>query len=184
MIQQPRAPTGASVALAVALAVVAAATVRWRSRAVHIPRLGGMGEPWEHIKDDYPLLAEPSEPPELSATVFDAVLHANPFSPTRRPVDAADGENQPLAEGPAASAPITPEFLYKGHIDLGKRQRAIVEETTTGKTYFLEVGQEVAGFKVLDISQTSVVLSDLKTAQQIVIMRKAAGEPEAGDAGK
>ena len=79
--------------------------------------------------------------------------------------------------------PIIPQFLYKGHVDLGKRQRAIVAETTTGKTYFLEVGQEVAGFKVLDISRTEVVLSDVKTAQQIVIMRKAQDEkPKAGGA--
>jgi hypothetical protein len=178
-----RASTGPSVALAVGLVVAAAAIVRWRSAVVHAQRVEVTGESWEHIKDDYPPLPEPSEPPAPAAEIFDAILRANPFSPDRLPVSAAeDGEGQGRAVNPAASAPITPQFLYKGHIDLGKRQRAVVEETTAGKTYFLEVGQEVAGFKVLDISQTEVVLSDVKTDQQIVIMRKAEGKSAAGQA--
>jgi len=177
-----RVSTGPSVALAVGLAVAAIATVRWRGVIVRAQRVEVEGESWEHIKDDYPPLPDPLEPPALAAELFDAVLQANPFSPQRRPVSAADETGAPGGAGQSVSAPITPQFLYKGHVDLGKRQRAIVEETTTGKTYFLEVGQEVAGFKVLDISRTEVVLSDVKTAQQIVIMRKAEGEPPAGDA--
>ena len=171
-------------ALAVGLSVVAIATMRWRGAVVRAQRVEVAGESWERIKDDYPPLPEPAEPSALAAEFFDAVLQANPFSPQRRPVSAAEETGAPGgAAGPSVSAPITPEFLYKGHVDLGKRQRAIVEETTTGKTYFLEVGQEVAGFKVLDISRTEVILSDIKTAQQIVIMRKAEAEDEEAEAG-
>ena len=178
----PRVSTGPSVALAVGLAVTAIAVVRWRSAIVRAERLEVAGESWEHVKADYPPPPEPSEPPALAAEIFDAVLQANPFSPQRLPASADGGAAAGGAAGQGVSAPIIPQFLYKGRVDLGKRQRAIVEETTTGKTYFLEVGQEVAGFKVLDISQTEVVLSDVKTAQQIVIMRKADSRVDAGGA--
>ena len=170
----------APVALSVSLAVAALAVVRWRVVAVRGERVEAAGESWDRVKDAYPILQEePSQAvPGLEPAWVDAVLHANPFSPQRRPVGAEDLEETARDAGGSAGAAITPQFLYKGHINLGQRQRAIVEETTNGKTYFLEVGQEVAGFKVLDISQTQVVLSDTKTAQQMVIMLKA--EAEAG----
>ncbi|MBI3330875.1 MAG: hypothetical protein HYZ96_02035 [Candidatus Omnitrophica bacterium] len=175
---RPRTAVGPPVALAVGLALAAVAVVRWRAAAVRTERVELAGESWDRVKEEFPILEEPSESaPEPKPAWVDAVLHANPFSPQRRPVGAEEAEPPAGGSGASAGAPLAPQFLYKGHINLGQRQRAVVEETTTGKTYFLEVGQEVAGFKVLDISQTQVVLSDVKTAQQIVIMLKPGEGP-------
>ncbi len=173
-----RTVVGPPVALAASLAVVAVAVVQWRSAAVRTERVELTGESWDRVREEFPILAEPSEGiPEAEPGWLDAVLNANPFSPQRRPVSAEEAEQTAGGgAGDSAGAPVTPQFLYKGHINLGQRQRAVVEETTTEKTYFLEVGQEVAGFKVLDISQAQVVLSDVKTAQQIIIKRKAEAE--------
>jgi hypothetical protein len=63
----------------------------------------------------------------------------------------------------------SPKFVYKGRINVGSRQRAILEDAAARKTYFLEVGQAVAGFKVLDIAENRVVLSDPQTNQEVVV---------------
>ena len=68
---------------------------------------------------------------------------------------------------PVVSGP--PQFIYKGRINLGKKQRAVIEETTAKKTYFLEVGQAVAGFKVLDIQEKQVILSDPQTSKEVAV---------------
>ena len=104
--------------------------------------------------------------PTVGPETVEAVVQANPFSPQRRFVPP------PTTGGSAgaASPPIDKaQFLYKGQISVGKRQRAIMENTTTRKTHFLEVGQEVAGFKVLDIAQNQVVLSDLQLHEDVVV---------------
>ncbi|MBI2104252.1 MAG: hypothetical protein HYT90_01550 [Candidatus Omnitrophica bacterium] len=174
-----RTSAGPPVALAAGLAMAAFAIVQWRATAVGTERVELAGEPWDRVREEFPIVSEPSEGiPEADPAWLDAVLNANPFSPQRRPVGAEEAEPAAGSAGGAAGAPITPQFLYKGHVNLGKRQRAVVEETTTGKTYFLEVGQEVAGFKVLDMSPAQVVLSDIKTAQQIIIKLKAEAEPQ------
>ena len=104
----------------------------------------------------------------LSGEVVDTVLSANPFSAQRRAVSTDVGNSQQAdGRGEAAVIARTPQFIYKGRINLGKRQRAVVEETTAKKTYFLEVGQEVAGLKVLDIAENRVVLSDVHTSKEV-----------------
>ena len=110
------------------------------------------------------------EPPMLSQEMADAVVRADPFSPQRRlvppPATGGTGDREGSGDG---GQPPQPAFTYKGRVHLGQRQRAIVEETTTRKTYFLEVGQEVAGFKVLDIAENQVVLSNLHTHEEVVV---------------
>ena len=106
--------------------------------------------------------------PLLSTETVEALVRANPFSPQRRLKPPPSGGETGGGSGEPVAAP-KPKFFFKGRIDLGKRQRAIVEDTTSHKTYFLEVGQEVAGFKVLDIAENRVVLSDLQTKQEVVV---------------
>ena len=60
---------------------------------------------------------------------------------------------------------------------MGAVRRAIVEDAANKKTYFLQVGQEVAGFKVLDIDESQVILSDLNTQKQMVVSRSLATSP-------
>ncbi len=165
-----RAASSASV-LAVCLAVIAAGVWQWQYRVFRAARAQEhlTMEAWEQVKTQHPLPAEPSLTPAISAELFDAVVGANPFSLQRRaPTDAA-GAPEPLGPGGRTGEPPAPKWIYKGRINVGSSQRAIVEDTTAHKTYFLEVGQEVAGFKVLDITEKQVVLSDLESQQELIV---------------
>ena len=152
--------------LAVALALLTAVVWRWQAAVFHAPRDEVKHESWDHVKEAYPMPKEATDPPQLAPELVESVVRANPFSPNRRLTPLAGGESG--GRGGATTKPLPLRFRYKGRINLGK-QRAIVEETTTHKTYFLEVGQEVAGFKVLDIAENRVVLSDPQTRQEIVV---------------
>ena len=168
-------PITGTVIFAMALAACALAAWGWQAR---VRERGGeaMGEAWERVRKEYPVSEEIPEPPHLAPEVVTRVLAANPFSEARRPVAA------PATNIETAPQTLAPQFLYKGRINLGQRQRAIMEETVSHKTYFLEVGQEVAGFKVLDIAENRVVLSDTKSQKELVVSLSstAAGPAKAG----
>jgi len=72
-----------------------------------------------------------------------------------------------LAGGAISSAQA--RTVFERMLATGRGARAIVEEATSGKTHFLEIGQSVAGFKVLDISESRVVLSDPQTGEEVVV---------------
>jgi hypothetical protein len=93
-------------------------------------------------------------------------VKANPFSPQRRTAPPQTTSGAAGTSGAAAAKPAT-QLVYKGRVSLGATQRAIVEDVTTKKTYFLQVGQEVAGYKVLDMAENEVVLSDVKTHETL-----------------
>jgi hypothetical protein len=159
------------VVLAACLGGFAAWSWRWQQGVRRVQAIESSGERWEHVMDDYPMPAEAQRQPALSPTLVDTVTKANPFSPQRRAVPPPQGGADPGGQPRSA-----PRFIYKGRINLGTRQRAILEEAANKKTYFLEVGQEVAGFKVLDIAENQVVLSDLNTKIDLVVpLAKPAG---------
>ena len=140
----------------------------WQGGIARSRHLEGTGEPWDRVKNVYPMSDKSPTVPTLPKDLLERVVHANPFSPKRRfvaPQPDAGGDSS--HQGPSPSA--TPAFLYKGRVTLGTRQRAILQETTSGKTYFLEVGQAVAGFKVLDIAENRVVLSDSQTGKELSV---------------
>jgi hypothetical protein len=155
-----------AVGLAVTTTAVALATWSWQASVFRTHPTEVTEEAWGEVKDAYPLPQDAVPRAPFSAEMADAVVRANPFSPQRRFVPP------PPSQGGAGGAPepiASPRFIYKGQISVGGRQRAIVENTTAQKTHFLEVGQEVAGFKVLDITQNRVVLSDLQTHKDVVV---------------
>ena len=128
-------------------------------------------ESWEHVKQQYPLPDELGITDGLPVESAQAVVQANPFSQQRHPPVELGGQ--------AGTAPPTPPpaaFVFKGRVTIGSRERAIMEETASKKTYFLQVGQTVAGFKVLDIGQKSVLLSNLTTKEELVVAI-ASGKP-------
>jgi hypothetical protein len=164
----PSASVTPAILLAALLAIGASVAWRWRQRVVRVaqpPELAS--DPWEDVKADYPI---PDASPAVAGTaqIVEAVLKANPFSPHRRPLAANDGAGAG-AGGSTSHAPPRPQFAFKGQINLGQRKRAIMEDAAAQKTYFLEVGQEVAGFKVLDIGENRVVLSDPQTREEVVV---------------
>ena len=157
-------------AMAVCLALIAAGAWRWQVgvfRSAHSdPHL--KTDAWEHVKTQYPVPLEPGPTPALSTELFEAVVSANPFSPQRRATGTSTVPEGGSAGGGSAT-PALPKFVYKGRINVGSHQRAILEDATAHKTYFLEVGQAVAGFKVLDIAEKQVVLSDPQAPQELVV---------------
>lgn len=155
-----------AVGLAVATAVVALATWRWQASIVRAQPTQAIEDAWEQVKEAYPLPQDAAPRASFSAEMADALVRANPFSPQRRFVPPPPTQRI----GGQLTEPLQPAaFIYKGQISVGKRQRAILENTATQKTHFLEVGQEVAGFKLLDIAQTQVVVSNLHTHEDVVV---------------
>ena len=167
-------PVG-SFAVPIGLALVVTAAWWWQSTVFHSAPGAPAAMSWKHVQEQYPIPSEPQEPQKVSPEAFEAIMAANPFSSDRRlkpPTDvSSDG-------GPSApSAAPAPQFVYKGLIKFGNRQRAILEDLTTHKTHFLEVGQEVAGFKVLDIAENRVVLSDSQTNEELVVSIASKASP-------
>ncbi len=165
-----------SVAIAVILGFVTAATWWWRSTIFHAKRIEIRDQGWDRAKEEYPLITELPVLPTLSTETVEAVIRANTFSAQRRLKPPSTGA-EAAGGGGELLVPPKAKFLFKGRINLGKRQRAIVEEAVTHKTYFLEVGQEVAGFKVLDIAENQVVLSDLQTHEEVIVSLAAPAAP-------
>ena len=162
-----RTSAAPSVALAVGLVAVMMMVWNWRAAVSDRHDTGMKPESWAHVKKKYPQLPELAGTFALSPELVDRVVRANPFSASRRRVLPVDDAAAAAAQ--ASAAPPPPRFIYKGRVQLGTRVRAVVEETTTGKTYFLEVGQAVAGFKVLDIAENQVVLSDPQTDEEVAV---------------
>ena len=167
MIANSRPSAASTMALAVLAGVAALASWWWRATIFHAPRIEAGSEQWEPIKQAYPIPAATAETPGTSQAALETILQENPFSAQRHPVTATatggEGEEPEPMEAPK------PEFAYRGRINMGQRQRAIMEDLRTKKTYFLEVGQVVATFKVLDITETQVLLSDPQRSETVVV---------------
>lgn len=155
--------------MAVCLALIATGAWRWQVSVFRSVRSDShlQADTWEPVKTQYAIPPDPNPTPALSAELVDTVVSANPFSPQRRAAGLPGAPAEGGSGGGAVAA--SPKFVYKGRINVGSRQRAILEDATARKTYFLEVGQAVAGFKVLDIAENQVVLSDPHAQQELVV---------------
>ena len=165
--------TGPAPVVSGALLLAALGTGWWRAQVFHTPHPQPPRPSWEHVHAAYPLPQPVSLSLTLSSEMVDAIMDANPFSPQRRVDPARKGQSE--TAGSATEIP-KPKFIYKGRIQFGQRQRAIVEEVTTHKTHFLEVGQEVTGFKVLDISENQVLLSDPAANEPLALPLSSAAQ--------
>ncbi|MBI3320168.1 MAG: hypothetical protein HYZ89_06240 [Candidatus Omnitrophica bacterium] len=145
------------------LAGLAFSWQRTVSQHQKIPRIT---EPWEHIQKEFPIPDSFKEASEVSESLLQAVLHANPFSMERQPPPPTTIGDQAAATPPP---PPPPQFVYKGRVLMGAKQRAIIQETQSKKTYFLQVGQEIVGFTVREISESQVVLFDPSASKEVVI---------------
>ena len=170
-----RSPASA-IALSSLMMLFAVGVGWWRFRGGEAGRLINVpSERWERVQEQFPLPGELSEPPQLGAETFQHFIDANPFSPQRRFVPSPSGQASEGGEEAAKSE--SPVFAYKGRVNLGARQRVILEDMTSKKTHFLEVGQEVAGYKVLDILEDRVLLSEPQTNKEIVVQLTSKEKP-------
>lgn len=171
----PRLPWDAW-ALAAILAVAAGGLWAWDHALMRRAAAGAAEASASDVRERFPMPA-PFHPPEEEASVLlRAAASARPFSSQR-------GQPPPppasLPGGLTAyiPAPTTPVFIYKGVVVMGAIHRAILEEAASKKTYFLQVGQEVAGFKVLDIDESRVILSHPNTQEEIAVSRSPTMSP-------
>src|SRR3989338_9136504 len=120
-------------------------------------------------------------PSETTAETWQGLLRANPFSRARRHV------SPPAAEAPTGTPekPLPPQFVFKGRVSMGTKQRGILEDRRQKKTHFVQVGQDVLGFRVVEIAEDRIVLSDVKTNERVDIplASKAAAETEKSSEG-
>ena len=76
------------------------------------------------------------------------------------------------ASAEAAVMPVedkTPTFVYKGKIAAGNRLVVIIEQTRSGETLMVSKGEGVDGYKVLDITNTEVILS--KKGEENIVLK-------------
>ena len=162
---------------AAALVVVAALVGAWRFSIRPGAKQAMPSEAWQRIKEEYPLPAKQASDIALPTETFTSVLKANPFSPKRRQVPEQAGQAAGGDSSTGATQPPAPKFVYKGRMQLGSRQRAILEDSAAQKTYFLEVGQAVASFKVLDIDEKRVLLSETQTHEEVAVPLASTADP-------
>lgn len=62
----------------------------------------------------------------------------------------------------------TPIFVYKGKIASGNRLVVIIGQTRSGEVFMVSKGENIDGYKVLDITDTEVILSK-KDEENIVL---------------
>jgi len=154
------------VGLAACLAVLFVGVWGWQQRLQQQLSAPKATEPWQHVREQHPMPASFKPAPDLAPDFLKTVVRANPFSPQRRQTPQ---EARALEEPVPIAEPAAPQFLYKGRVMMGAKQRAVLEDLSRKKTHFLQVGQEVAGFKVLDITETQVVLSTPNSQEPLVI---------------
>lgn len=170
-----------SMVLAGVLAGVSLAAWQWQ-RTLHARQPSSvLTERWEHVRELFPPPEPFRIPSETTAETWQGLLRANPFSRARRHVPPAAAE----APTGAPEEPLPPQFVFKGRVSMGTKQRGILEDRRQKKSHFVQVGQDVLGFRVVEIAEDHIVLSDLKTNERVDIplASKAAAGTEKSSAG-
>jgi len=157
-----------AIVTAAVLALLMAGAWSWQQAILRSHKKPSVTEPWQQVRERFPMPGSFPQAAQVPPALLEAVVRANPFSSQRRQVPYVPTVS---SEGPTAAPaqPARPQFVYKGHILMGAKPRAIVEDLTTKKTHFLQVGQTVARFTVLEVSETRVVLSDPQTHEEVVV---------------
>ena len=164
--------------VSIILILLATATWVWHSLIIQHKPLEIAPDNWEHVKQQYPFPATDIGKEQLSHETAEVLLQSNPFSPLRKPISESEKGTTDTPSEPVAPPPKSLVFTYKGRVSIGGQERSIMQETTTKKTYFLQVGQAVAEFKVLDITQNQVVLSNLTTHEELVVSLASSAPPK------
>ncbi len=96
---------------------------------------------------------------------YEGVLKRSPFFRVRRPEPGRKASTiTPFAPVEEAA----PKFIYKGRISSGKRLVVIIGQTRSGEVVMVSRGDNVGGYKVLDITDTEVILS--KEGEENVVL--------------
>ena len=145
---------------------IAALAGFWQADVARHSATSAAVESWQQVRERFPMPPETMPMAEPPTDLSQTIVHANPFSPSRQPpattATSSSGQPTPLPLPPA-------QFVYKGRIMMSQTPRAILEDATAKKTYFVQTGQEVAGCKVSDIQERQVLLMNLATQESVVV---------------
>ncbi|MBI4354123.1 MAG: hypothetical protein HY595_02690 [Candidatus Omnitrophica bacterium] len=120
-----------------------------------------VAEHWEHVKELFPTPEALESPSATDPETLQRVVQVNPFSRQRRHV------SKPAEETAAEEKPLPVSFVFKGRVVMGAKQRGILEDRRQKKTVFVQAGQEVSGFQVVDIKEEEMVLLNLETKEEL-----------------
>ena len=151
-------------AIATAVVCMALALVAWQwQQAIRRrqPR-AVVAEPWEHVKELFPTPDALEPPSATEAETLQRIVQANPFSRQRRHVAQPAEDTTETAQTPPPAS-----FVFKGRVVMGPKQRGILEDRRQKKTVFVQAGQEVSGFQVVDIKEEEMVLLNLETKEEL-----------------
>lgn len=170
-----------SIVLAGVLAGVSLAAWQWQRTLPARQPSTAVTERWEHVRELFPPPEPVRIPSETASETWQGLLRANPFSRARRHVPPPAAE----ASAGAPKEPLPPQFVFKGRVAMGTKERGILEDRQQKKTHFVQVGQDVLGFRVVEIGEDRIVLSDVKTNERVDVplASKAAAETETSSQG-
>lgn len=95
-------------------------------------------------------------------TAYTPLLEHDPFVRIQTAPSAGASAQEP------AEQPVESQLLFRGRVILGQRQVAVIEVESSHETLFVGLGQDVEGFKVIDIAEERVVLSK-SPGQQVTL---------------
>lgn len=100
----------------------------------------------------------------VAFSYYEGMLKRSPFFKVRPKVARqAKGEIEPLTVEER-----TPRFIYKGKIVAAARLVVIIKQTRSGETFMVSKGENLNGYKVLDITDAEVILS--KKGEEHIIL--------------
>ena len=97
---------------------------------------------------------------------YEPLLERSPFF---RVKPGRTTEGKLIPEVVPAVEEMTPLFLYKGKIVAEDRLVIIIEQTRSGETFMVSQGESIDGYKVLDITDTEVILS--KIGEEDIVLK-------------
>ena len=100
----------------------------------------------------------------VAFSYYEGMLKRSPFIKVQPKRAQAAKTKMPL--GPVEER--TPVFVYKGRISARNRLVVIIEQTRSGETFMVSTGEDIDGYKVLDITNTEVILSK-KGAENVIL---------------
>jgi hypothetical protein len=150
-------------------AILSVAAWQWYASTKTQPPVSLETQKWELVRERFPMPDRSGELSGAKAVALESMVSSDPFSPMRGQATQQASEENTQTTATNLPEPQHAKFVYKGRILMGNSERAILEDLTTGKTYFLQVGQEVEGHKVLDILDTAVVLLPVFSKEPITL---------------
>ena len=161
---------------AIVASLLTAMAAVWQHRMTRRMGPSSETESWQQVRERFPMPAETTTAPPFAEGLPDMIVQANPFSSDRRPPASPASSTTTQA-----AAPVPARFAYKGRIMMSGTPRAIMEDVAKKKTHFVQVGQELQGYRVEEIQERAVIVSDLATQESRVIplATKSPGAPSA-----